>query len=445
MNPPTLRDYQERALVSCSEAYADGGRALLIVSPTGSGKTITMSELIRRSVSKGKRWAWYAHRRELLSQAAGALTALGLIVGHAGRNEGAPVQVVGAQTALARGEVIDCDGAAFDEAHHYAADEWGKLVVAHKSHGALIVGATATPARGDGKPLNHMFDRMIVVAQVPELIEAGHLVPCEWRGPRRVLGRGEIASLPVDAYIRFGEGRRNVVFAPNVPAAEVFAEQFRARGIGAVVVHGDMKTAARDEALAAFASGRVRVIVNCFVLTEGWDCPDCSVVTIARGVTSVSMFLQMVGRGLRPAPGKASALLLDLRGVCNVHGLPTDAREFSLDGEPIGRGSATGIGIRLCKICQTELSDGVTKCGTCGKEVPIEIPTATGDALEKWAGRRQEPTDKRVVSLARWLCETKKDGSRKDPMSAKLKYKAVYGHFPRNEVFNLAMQKTKST
>src|SRR5260221_215114 len=150
-------------------AYADGKRAILYVSPTGSGKTVILGDTIASHVrnTPGARVNVYAHRRELLSQAAGTFRAFGLDVGIFGEGAAHPVQIMSTQGVLAKREVPSCTLACFDEAHHYAADEWRVVFDAHRGAGTPIVGATATPERGDGRALD-MFDHIVVVAQPKE-------------------------------------------------------------------------------------------------------------------------------------------------------------------------------------------------------------------------------------------------------------------------------------
>lgn len=434
-NRTVLRPYQEAAIRSMREAYVAGHRRILLVSPTGSGKTVMLAGGIAAgSVAKGKRVAWFAHRRELREQAADTLAGLGLDVSEGKRPE-APVQVVSTQASVIREFVPPADVVVIDEAHHYAADEWKAIPDAYleqaKATGReiLIVGATATPERGDGRPLNHLFEHLILVAQTRELVELGHLVPCEVERPDKYQRKGKIAQLPVDVYLgeRMSVGARMgpcVVFASHVAEAEVFAEQFRTNGVKCAVVHGKLVRGERDGILADFRAGRIPVVINVYVLTEGWDCPEVSMIIMARRCGSQTMLLQCVGRGMRPAPGKKVCRLFDLVGVTIPLGHPMDDRVFSLDGER-GITSATRMSDRYCKVCGAPIPEGESSCPDCGTNRELLIGTASGAKLSRFDKIRTDTADERVRRLAKWMREEIARGNKWQ--RALYRYKGAYG------------------
>ncbi len=437
-----LRPYQDRGIDNLCASYEAGNRAPLLVSPTGSGKTVMLSTFCSGHVAEGGHVTWYAHRKELIDQAVKTLRAFGLDVGAYGCNARAPVQVETVQAALARGDVKGCSLAVFDEAHHHGVTEdWGRLMVAHKAAGSLVLAATATPERGDGKALAG-YDDLIVVAQVRELVEEWRrdnktgLVPVEVLGPNRIMPKGKVAQLPVDAHLEHARGRRNVVFAPGVPAAETFAAQFRAKGIEAVVVHGKSKD--RERSLERFAAGEVRVLINVYVLTEGWDCPSVGVVTLARSVGSIGMLLQMCGRGARPSHGKTGYTVLDLRAACTaLKHRPDQDCDYSLEGAGIT--SRDGLrGERKCGVCKRPLEPNAVVCEVCGREAPeAEAPTATGDKLVHYSEFfKADSVDVRLARLGKWMRALRADG--KNPFGAKYKYRATYKEMPTDEFLNAA-------
>jgi superfamily II DNA or RNA helicase len=406
------------------------------VAPTGAGKTVILGDTVaaHRRHNANARVNVYAHRRELLTQAADTFRAFGLEVGIAGEGRHHPVQVLSTQAVLSRGEVDSCTMAVFDEAHHYAADTWGDVAKTHKEHGAIIVGATATPERGDGRPLDHMFDAIVVVAQVRELVDLGALVPCSIIKPVRSLRAGQIAQAPHAAYARYAPGRRAVVFAPHVKAAEEYASGFA----NARVIHA--KSTDREESLAAFRSGECPVLVNVNVLTEGWDCPACDCVILARGMGSVGMMIQACGRAARPHPGKSGYLVIDLRGITVDLGRPDADRVFSLTGEGISRGDGVIAEERLCKMCQAVLGEEET-CPACGTFNGLEVPKVVGVELEAWNVRYQgDGDDDRVARLAKWLRLMLMQGkSGRALFAAQYKYQATYKTKPDRATWDRAM------
>jgi DNA repair protein RadD len=374
-----LREYQLSALDKLRASYGSGRRAPVCVAPTGAGKTIIGSEIVRLSVSRGRRVLFNAHREELIQQTANKLAEAGITnirTIRAARDIGsnsAPVSVASIQT-LTRwdGERMpDADLVVFDECHHCvsAAPTWKRIADNYRD--SLLLGLTATPQRADGSPLGDVFDDLIVVASVRELTELGHLVPCRVWAPPKILETGQLAVSPVDAYVQRGEDQRAIVFCVTKEHAAQVTAEFNARGILSAVLHGQLSKSMRAQILAWFREGQIRVLCNVHVLTEGFDDPGCAVCILCRKPEHVGTFLQMVGRILRPAPGKTGCILLDLCGSSLVHGTPEMERAYSLDGKPIS--SVERESIRQCPTCggvflTTSMEDGA--CPQCGVEMP---------------------------------------------------------------------------
>ena len=434
MSGMELRPYQLEAIARVRLAMQQGRRRVVLVLPTGAGKTVITSEIARLTVAQNRRVLFLAHRTELVDQAAATLARFGLNVGarcasaQTPPNPFAPVQVASVQTLLSRGDRPPADVIIADEAHHFASAsvEWSALLAAYPD--AHIIGPTATPERGDGCGLGTMFDGLVVGATVRELTDAGHLVPCEIMRPDKYLQPGEIAQNPVDAYVSHASDRRAIVFARSVQLADEYAQEFRLRGVEARALSNETPWGERQLYLGAFRDGQIRVLVNVYVLTEGFDDPGVSCCILARGCGSAGAYLQMVGRILRPDAGKTSALLLDLRGVSHEHGKPEDEREYSLNGK----------GIRLkdpncyCPVCGCARTPG-EGCAECGW-VPAGEDTAkadrvTGDRLRPYHKLRETDDDqKRIVRLSRWLAEAQ---ARSFKVGwAKHKFHVVYGAWP---------------
>jgi superfamily II DNA or RNA helicase len=241
-----------------------------------------------------------------------------------------------------------------DEAHRSTAAGYETIVSAYP--GSAVLGMTATPCRLNGKPLGMFYERMILVAQPSELVSAGWLMeptvyapepPKELADVRIKHGDYETAGLSlaldkptivggiVEHYRKIGPGPRSVVFACNLQHSIHIRDQFRAAGFAAEHIEGDSDPEFRRGAIAALRSGELQILCNCNLLTEGWDLPELNAVILARPTKSLSLYLQMVGRVLRPAPGKSAAWVLDHAGLTLAHGWATSDREWDLDaGEP---------------------------------------------------------------------------------------------------------------
>jgi len=215
------------------------------------------------------------------------------------------------------------------------------------------------------------FDRLEVACQISDLMRDGWLLPCDVIRPPGPKPLKHLSAHPVDAYLEHANGERCVVFTMGIKEADQWAEEARARGIEARAAHSKKSTKEREQTLKAFAAGEVRLVFNPMILTEGWDCPACSVAIIARGCDSLALWMQMIGRVLRPSKGQAlpgeRAKVIDLRGLSWVHGLPDDDHEFSLHGKAMKRKSDSW---RCPPPCGALNAKSSKKCEMCGQEKP---------------------------------------------------------------------------
>ncbi len=426
-----LRPYQTDAIEAVRGEMRKGHLRVVLVAPTGSGKTVIGSEVARAANAKGSRVLWLAHRTELVNQSCCALERLGLDVGAVAADAAwqprpeALVQVASIQTLLARNVRPPADLLIWDECHHAseAAEEWAKILEDYKDVRAL--GLTATPERGDGSGLAPLFTGLAVAATVRWLTEQGFLVPCEIARPDAVLEPGHIAQHPLAAYKQHAPGQQGFLFAPSVEEAERYAEEFTAAGIRTVCVHAKTKRDLRDAAIAAFRYGAVRLLSNVFVFTEGVDLPMASACILARGASTAGSYLQMVGRVLRTHPGKKRATLIDLRGISHIHGPPEDERVYSLDGRGISRAEAK------CKVCGGLIVEyPCPQCGYApeageGEDAHTEID---GVSVNKFQRKLQESPQQREETLERWIVAALMKGH--NPKTACYRYKGCYGEWP---------------
>ena len=436
----SLRPIQERAIARVRDQITDGRRRVCLCCPTGFGKTVVGAEMVRRFTGRGKRVLWLTHRIELVTQSAAAIRARGVTVGTITADKALDVAalcvVASIDTLIARGLYPDADFIIFDECHHAAALTYGAFLARYPE--ALLVGLSATPERGDGRGLGEFFDALVVGATVRELVDLGVLVPLRVLRPKAPLRSGTIAQGVADAYQAHAPGSLAIVFSPTVDLAHQHAAELTMAGTVARCIHGEMPAAERALYIEAFRKGDVRVLTNCAVLTEGFDAPECSTIILARGCSTTGTFDQIVGRGVRSAPGKTGALLLDLRGVSHVHGLPVDGREYSLTGVGVSKPGAAPDS--YCKVCGQVL-DTPGPCPDCGH---VAEPAALRIAREElkpydWVTpMRKDPPEVRFQRLVRWVAAARAKGHK--PGSVFGKYRAVYGTPPSREDFARAQQ-----
>lgn len=393
---PTLRPYQHRLVDDTRVAFRDH-RRVLAVSPTGSGKTVTLSYVTANAVARGLRVGIFAHRAELLRQIGGTLARFGVRHGRitAGQSFIARHQayVISAPTyARAPERYPTFDLVIVDEAHHCTAGStWDKCL--QRSPDARVLGVTATPERLDGKGLGAVFDSMVLGPSTAELIRNGDL--CGYRmfssrlpeasmaGVRKVAGdysrkgaaevidRPKITGDAVEHYRKHLAGKPSVAFCVSLEHAEHVASAFRAAGYTACRIDGEMKDDDRQEMVRDFEAGRINVMTSVDVISEGFDCPGIYGAILLRPTQSLSLYLQQVGRALRTLPGKDRAVILDHVGNI-AHGLPCDHREWSLDGrEAARRGEREGPGVRECGRCKAAFYATTRECPECGYIAPV--------------------------------------------------------------------------
>lgn len=386
----SLREYQSRAIDAVRAKYAAGYRAPALVLPTGAGKTVVASEVIRMTVERGGRVLFLVHRQELLTQSVSKLERAGVTdirIIQAGSDLGsrrAPVSVASIPTItrwIEAGRAMpEATLVIPDECHHVVAKTWKRIADHYAA--SLLLGLTATPERADGKAIGDVFDSIVIGATVSELTALGHLVPCRVFAPMDVLESKHIAVSPLAAYQRHAPGSRAVIFCMSVEHAQRVADEMNAGGVRTAVVHGDMPRTERASTLADLDAGRIDAVASIGVLTEGWDSPGVSTCILARKPQHTGLYLQMVGRVLRPAPGKTHATLIDLCGSVHDHGPPDMDREYSLDGKGISKVDREAI--RQCLTCGGVFKAGPMTCPLCGVEMPrrtVELPTALGVEL----------------------------------------------------------------
>ncbi len=359
----SLRPYQAAKVSEARALMGQGKKSICLVSPTGSGKTIIAAHIIHSALAKKRRVLFLAHRRELIDQCADKLRALGIwdynvvLSGHPhSRNPNAPMQISSIQTLIRR-EYPPADLIIIDESHHAAAGQYQTLLKNYPD--AYVLGLTATPERLDGKGLDGIFHDLLEVATVPDLINDGFLVTPTCLGPSSemaaqlkatlaavkvrcgdyaegalgdAMDRDELVGDIVQHWKEWAAGQKTIVFATSIAHSKHIVEQFQAAGIPAAHLDGKMATPEREGILAAWRRDDIRVVSNCQILTEGFDFPELSCCVLARPTKSVALYLQMVGRVLRVAPGKSGALILDHAGNILEHGPPHIDRVWTLQG-----------------------------------------------------------------------------------------------------------------
>jgi superfamily II DNA or RNA helicase len=324
-----LRPYQAEA-VAAVEAHLQRGRITLLVAPTGAGKSRMSAGLMLPAL----RGLVLTHTTILREQSKATLPGVSV----------ATIQSLigkGEQAAYRREKLKLFDRFFVDEAHHLVGPEWVQLVP-YMKHGHLF-GATATPQRADGTPLGDVFEQMVVAARYSDLVNDGYLCPCDVAKPKLSRAQQRKMKVKVDgvqSYLDHGrregtenEWRPGIYFAPTISECESASERFNNLGIRSRVVSCEITGTERQAIFDAYSSGQLDMLCSPMALSEGFDSPRAEVCVLCRSAASVANFIQIVGRILRPAPGKERALLIDCTDAVSAHGLPTADRVYSLHGE----------------------------------------------------------------------------------------------------------------
>jgi DNA repair protein RadD len=396
----SLRLYQEKLLEDLRQSMRQGHRRILAVMPTGAGKGTTIAVMVRTAAERGKRVLILAHRKELITDLSKRIAALGIDHGIicAGHLEDLtkPVQVGSVQTVVRRIDRIPEPSLIVqDEAHHLIrGNMWGRIIDAWPD--AYLIGKTATPARLSGEGLGEghggYFTDMVLGPTVADLMFCGFLsalriyappVIADLSGIRRRAGdyandqaaaamdRPTVTGDAIAHYQRLAAGQQAIAFCCNVAHAVSVCDAFKTAGISAALLLGN--TTDRDQVVAQYAAGIVRVLVTVDVVSEGFDVPAASCAILLRPTQSLGLYLQQVGRVLRPAPGKEHAVILDHVGNVHRHGFPDDHRDWSLDDRlkrSRGAGAAAPT-VRTCQVCFAAFPPQPA-CPCCGTPVPIQ-------------------------------------------------------------------------
>lgn len=386
-----------------------GCKRILVQAPTGSGKTALCTNMIASCEAKQFRSWFIVHRRELINQSLKAYDKGGLSPSVI--SAGFPMddrylsQICSINTLIRRLDKAKPPKLiVHDEAHHVPAKSWQKII--HEYPDAFHVGLTATPCRLDGKGLNDFFDEMVLGPKVNWLIEEGWLSPYKYYAPSNInltgvrtrmgdFAKGEIESVVNDNaiigdavanYIKYCNGKRCIVFCVTIAHSKHVAQSYCDANIPAWHVDGETPQAERDWAIKEFKAGRIKVLCNVDLFGEGFDVPAIEAVQLLRPTQSLGLFLQQVGRSLRPVEDKTRAIILDHVGNWERHGLPDEDREWSLEGAPVK--SKNEISTKQCPKCYNVQPVGRKSCQACGFTFPKqagggrEIVEAEGELNE---------------------------------------------------------------
>ena len=361
-----LRPHQIEAKAKIFEAWTKYDSVMLQM-PTGTGKTYLFTSLINdiintyKTAHKDIKILIVAHRTELIDQISATLNKFGIahgfIQGAREQYRWKRVQVGSIMSLLTDKNYYNVcrqkfDYIIVDEAHHSLADTYIRLFGLFPN--AKKLGVTATPWRLNHESFLSLYQYLIVSPQISWFINNNLLSDFDYVSIKQdseiqrlvnkseVVSTGDFSNVDLDntfnnqrirsklyeSYLQFANGRKGIVYAINKCHAAKIAELYSRHGVKATAIDCDTPRDVRQEMISAFKGGKISVLVNVDIFTEGFDCPDVNFIQLARPTKSLSLYLQQVGRGLRIVEGKEKTIILDNVGLYNYFGLPDANRKW---------------------------------------------------------------------------------------------------------------------
>ncbi|MFD3263132.1 DEAD/DEAH box helicase [Phenylobacterium ferrooxidans] len=410
--------HQDEMIAEARAASLEHG-AVIIRSPTGSGKTVIGAVMAHNVVQKGLRVMFTVHRDFLVGQTAETfqdvgLQAYGIIAAGVTPNLRARAQIAAIDTLKNRLDKVPVPNLLIvDECHHSVAAGWAKVIAFYKSKGTVIVGLSATPIRLDGRGLAEHYDHMVQGPSVRWLIDNGFLCDYEAYIPSTVdlssvhtrmgdfvkaeaeaeVDKPTITGDAIREYKRLAPGKRAVVFCISVAHSLHVRAQFEASGIPAAHIDGTTPKDERKSILAAFRRGDIQVLTSVEIFGEGFDLPAVEVAILLRPTQSLSLHLQQIGRALRMSAGKERAIILDHVGNLMRLGLPDGDFEWTLEGrKKKKKKDGEQVMVKQCESCFRAFWPPPT-CPYCG-----HTHVVVGRAIEEVDGELTKLTPEMIAA-----------------------------------------------
>lgn len=377
-----LRDYQLETIDNVVSSMRRGNRSIMVQQPPRTGKTVIMADIAKRTTDKGNRIMFVVHRKEIVDQVKATFEKQGVNMNLA------TIGMV--QTLTRRVDKLPNPAVLFvDEAHHVLAKSYRRILDTFPNAIKLLF--TATPIRMSGEGFEEVADDLIVGKSVQWLIDHGNLAPIDYYAPKQIdteqlktkrtgeftedsiakAVKPKIYGNAVKHYQQLASGKQAIAYAYNVASAEHIANAFNQAGISARSVSGKTPKDERDQIIRDYRDGKITVVTNAELFTEGLDLPNVDCVIMLRPTQSLSLFLQFGMRAMNPREGK-TAVIIDHVGNVERFGLPTDDRQWTLKGSEKSTRTSKGETIKsvtVCAECFATFYRTNDVCPFCGAEL----------------------------------------------------------------------------
>lgn len=399
-----LRSYQLESINSIYDSVKKGHHSIIVQSPPRTGKTVIMSEIARRATKKGNRVMFVVHRKEIVDQVIKTFKA--------NEVDMSLTQIGMVQTFARRVDTLSKPTIIFvDEAHHVLARSYRKIL--ERFPEALKLLFTATPVRLNGEGFEDVADDLIIGKPISWLIDNQFLAPVDYYAPValdtsklktkctgdydeesiRDAFKPKIYGKTVEQYLKLANGMQAIAYTYNVASAEKLAAQFCKKGILAKAVSGNTPKIEREQIINDYRAGKVRIVTNAKLFTEGLDLPNVDCVIMLRPTKSLSLYLQFAMRSMNPRKDK-TAIIIDQVGNVQRFGLPTQDRCWSLEGTKKQKESNRPKiqPVSTCPSCFAAFYRKGNTCPFCGADLIEEKVIEVDDKaeLKKVVARRKE-------------------------------------------------------
>lgn len=376
-----LRGYQTQIIKNVVQAWREGYKAPCIVAPCGSGKSIVLADMAKRTTDNNKHVLFLIHRQELQEQITDTFTNYGVNMN---------LCTVGMVQTISRRLMKTPEPHLIitDEDHHCLAGTYRKIYDFFPK--AYLVGATATPVRLNGSGLGDVNDKLILGPTVNELIQMSCLSDFDYYAPsvidlkgiktvagdykksdvEKAMSEARIYGDVIHYYQKLSAGKQAICYCATISLSKTTADSFRNNGISAEHIDGDTPTLERKRIIDDFRNGKLMVLCNVDLISEGFDVPDCTTSILLRPTKSLVLYTQQAMRCMRYKPGK-KAVIIDHVGNVHRFGLPNKEREWSLGSKKTNvkkQESDIKLGITQCSHCYATFESKYVKngCPYCG-------------------------------------------------------------------------------
>jgi len=430
-----LYPYQKKAIAAVWQFFKDNpsGGAPLIVAPTGAGKSFIIAKIIETIIKQrpSYRTIVVSHRKEIIDQNARELQSLlpsepiGIWSAGLGKKRLSRVTYGNIQS-IYKTDIPKTDLVIVDECHLFPPSTnsmYRKFTerIFKKNPRCKVLGLTATPYRLDSGSLLDFDSPFTDIAYdicIRELIEQGFLSPLISRVSESIVDLSSVKKSGYDynqaeaeaafdpetekhceEIIAKGADRKHwLIFCSGVKHAEHTASALRAKGVTALAVHGELLDMERDRRINEFKAGRVQAITNCNILTTGFNVKQIDLLVLLRATKSTALFVQMVGRGTRTAPGKKDCLVLDFGNNIKTHGPIDLIKVKTVKGK---KAEISKMPAKTCPMCGCVVFVKTQNCPSC----EYEFPAAT-QKLEPVASNAPIMADIKELEVESWNTKT---------------------------------------